>query len=92
MKEKEEDNEVIGILLLNLGGPDSLESVKPFLFNLFSDRDIIKLGPSFFQKPLAWMISTFRSKKSRQMYSVIGGRSPILDITAAQAEALESKL
>jgi ferrochelatase len=86
------NNETIGIVLLNLGGPDSLRAVKPFLYNLFSDRDIIRLGPPFLQKPLAWLISTLRSKKSEDMYSQIGGKSPILEITAAQAEALEKEL
>jgi len=84
--------ESIGVLLLTLGGPDSLQAVKPFLYNLFSDRGIIKLGPSFLQKPLAWLISTVRSPKTRRMYSLIGGKSPILDITKAQAGALEKKL
>lgn len=81
---------MIGVLLLNLGGPDSLVSVRPFLFNLFSDREIIKLPvPPFLQKPLASIIATFRSKKVRGYYEMIGGRSPILDITKEQAEALE---
>ena len=46
----------IGILLLNLGGPERPEDVRPFLYNLFSDRQIIRLGPSFLQKPIAWMM------------------------------------
>jgi protoporphyrin/coproporphyrin ferrochelatase len=82
----------IGILLLNLGGPDSLDAVKPFLYNLFSDREIIRLGPPSMQKPLAWLIATLRSKKTEQYYSMIGGKSPILDITQAQAKALEETL
>lgn len=82
----------IGILLLNLGGPDSLQAVKPFLYNLFSDREIIRLGPAMFQKPLAWLIATFRAKKTEKMYSLIGGRSPIRDITLAQADSLEKAL
>ncbi len=81
-----------GILLLNLGGPDSLEAVRPFLYNLFSDRDIIRLGPSFLQKPIAWLISTLRSKHSREMYSRIGSKSPILEITKSQAALLEKAL
>ncbi|MBI5026188.1 MAG: ferrochelatase [Nitrospirae bacterium] len=83
---------MIGILLLNLGGPDSLQAVRPFLYNLFSDREIIKLGPSFLQKPLAWLVSFLRSKKTEKMYSLIGGKSPILNITMAQADALEKAL
>jgi len=84
--------ETIGVVLLNLGGPDSLKAVRPFLYNLFSDRNIIRLGPSFMQKPLAYLIATFRSKKTEQMYSLIGGKSPIVDITNAQAKALEDNL
>jgi len=85
-------NKITGVILLNLGGPDSLPAVRPFLFNLFSDRDIIRLGPSFLQRPLAWMISTLRSGKTKDMYRQIGGRSPILDITMSQAGALERAL
>jgi ferrochelatase len=81
-----------GVVLLNLGGPDSLEAVRPFLYNLFSDRDIIRLGPVFLQKPIAQLISSLRSKKTREMYSQIGGKSPILDITRSQATALENVL
>lgn len=84
--------ENIGVVLLNLGGPDSLSAVRPFLYNLFSDRDIIRLGPPFLQKPLAWLISKLRHKKTERFYSLIGGRSPILDITNAQARALEIAL
>jgi ferrochelatase len=83
---------LIGVLLVNLGGPDSLDAVKPFLFNLFSDREIIRLGPSFLQKPLAYLISLLRSGKTRAAYALIGGRSPINEITRAQAEALEYNL
>ncbi len=81
-----------GVLLLNLGGPDSLDAVKPFLYNLFSDREIIKLGPPFLQKPIAAFIAATRSGKTRAMYSLIGGKSPILNITKAQATALEEVL
>ena len=83
---------VTAIILLNLGGPDSLRAVRPFLLNLFSDRQIIRLGPPFMQKPLAWLISSLRSKKTENMYSQIGGKSPIFDITRAQADALEEAL
>jgi protoporphyrin/coproporphyrin ferrochelatase len=85
-------NKTIGVILLNLGGPDSIQAVKPFLYNLFSDRQIIRLGPSFMQQPLAWLISTTRSKKTEQYYKLIGGKSPILEITTAQATALEESL
>jgi ferrochelatase len=86
------NKETTGILLLNLGGPDSLRAVKPFLYNLFSDREIIKLGPSFLQTPLAWLISSLRSGKTEHMYKTIGGKSPLCDITEAQAKALEESL
>ena len=86
------EKEIIGIILLNLGGPDSLRAVKPFLYNLFSDRKIIRLGPAIFQKPIAWLISSLRSRKAEKLYSLIGGRSPILDITQEQAAALETAL
>lgn len=83
---------ITGVLLLNLGGPDSIQAVRPFLYNLFSDRMIIQLGPSFLQKPIAGIISFFRSKKTEKYYKLIGGKSPILDITQAQANALENAL
>jgi ferrochelatase len=89
---EQDKREQIGVLLVNLGGPDSLAAVRPFLFNLFSDRDIIRLGPSFLQKPLAWLISSLRSGKTKDAYALIGGRSPINEITRAQAEALEVQL
>lgn len=87
------DAEKTGIVLLNLGGPDSLSAVKPFLYNLFSDPDIIKLPFSeVFQKPLAWYISTTREEEAKKNYELMGGRSPILDFTRAQAEALKQEL
>ena len=92
MNPEDRIKDTIGVLLLNLGGPDSLDAVRPFLYNLFSDREIIRLGPAFMQKPLAWLISAARSAKSRRMYGMIGGKSPILEITTAQANALEKAL
>ncbi|PSO57690.1 MAG: ferrochelatase [Cyanobacteria bacterium QS_7_48_42] len=82
----------VGVLLLNLGGPDELEDVRPFLFNLFSDPEIIRLPLPWLQKPLAWLISTSRSKQSQQNYQQIGGGSPLRKITEAQAQALEDRL
>lgn len=81
-----------GVLLLNMGGPDSLDAVKPFLQNLFSDRDIIKLGPSFLQKYIASIIIKKRLPKTIYAYSLIGGKSPLPYITAQQAEALQQEL
>lgn len=83
---------ITAVLLLNLGGPDSIQAVRPFLYNLFSDRQIIRLGPSFLQKPIAGIISFFRSRKTEKYYKLIGGKSPILEITKAQADALEKAL
>jgi len=80
------------IVLLNLGGPDSLNSVKPFLYNLFCDKDIIPLGPGLIQKLLAWLISIIRAPKTRKTYELIGGKSPILDITLKQASLLKQAL
>ncbi|BAZ46470.1 ferrochelatase [Chondrocystis sp. NIES-4102] len=82
----------IGVLLLNLGGPDNIEDVRPFLYNLFSDPEIIRLPIKALQKPLAWLISTLRASKSQENYMEIGGGSPLRKITEAQAEALETKL
>jgi ferrochelatase len=80
------------ILLLQMGGPDSLDAVEPFLLNLFSDRDIIRLGPAFFQPVLARWIVRRRAPKVEAQYERIGGRSPIRELTSAQARALEEKL
>lgn len=82
----------LGVLLLNLGGPDKLEDVRPFLYNLFSDPEIIRLPFPWLQKPLAWLISSLRSKKSQENYLAIGGGSPLRQVTEAQAAALEEKL
>ncbi len=82
----------VGVLLLNLGGPDKIEDVRPFLYNLFSDPEIIRLPISSLQKPLAWLISTLRAEKSQQNYLEIGGGSPLRRITEAQAQALEEQL
>ncbi len=81
-----------GVVLLNLGGPDGLNAVRPFLYNLFSDREIIPLGPALLQRPLAWLIAALRSRKTKRAYELIGGRSPILEETLRQAEALERAL
>jgi len=83
----------IGVVLLQLGGPDSLESVEPFLKNLFRDPDIIDLPMAFlFREPLARFIARTRAPKIQQAYRRIGGRSPILKLTRRQAAALECSL
>jgi len=81
----------IAIILFNLGGPDSLEAVKPFLRNLFSDPAIIGL-PTWARLPLARFIAWRRNAKAQGIYSRIGGSSPILGQTEAQARALEAAL
>lgn len=80
------------VLLLQMGGPDSLESVEPFLYNLFSDREIIKIGPAFLQPFIARMIVKRRAPKSAANYAQIGGKSPLRELTEQQAAALESAL
>jgi len=82
----------VGVLLLNLGGPDKLEDVGPFLYNLFSDPEIIRLPFQWMQKPLAWFIATRREKTSQENYKQIGGGSPLRRITEAQGKALQEKL
>ena len=85
--------EKIGVVLLNLGGPDSLDAVEPFLYNLFCDPDIIDFPGSFlFRKRLAKLISTRRSPGVIEQYREIGGKSPLKDHTLKQAELLEEKL
>ncbi|WP_375515109.1 ferrochelatase [uncultured Nostoc sp.] len=82
----------VGVLLLNLGGPDKLEDVGPFLYNLFSDPEIIRLPFRWLQKPLAWFIASRRTRTSKENYKQIGGGSPLRRITEAQGEALKEQL
>ncbi|MFL6690591.1 MAG: ferrochelatase [Alphaproteobacteria bacterium] len=81
----------VAIVLFNLGGPDSPKAVEPFLRNLFSDPSIISL-PKLFRLPLAHLIARRRAPIARDIYSKIGGRSPILEESEAQARALEIAL
>lgn len=81
------------LILLNMGGPDSLEAVEPFLYNLFSDRELIQLpAGALLQKPFAKMISKRRSKKVVENYRKIGGKTPLLDWTKKQAEGVAQRL
>src|SRR5262249_32207503 len=82
----------LGVLLFNMGGPETLADVRPFLFNLFSDPEIVRLPVRALQKPLAWLISTARHKKSSGYYAQIGGGSPLRRITNEQALALREEL
>jgi ferrochelatase len=81
----------LAVVLYNLGGPDNLDAVEPFLTNLFSDPAIISL-PALVRKPLARFIAKRRAPIARQIYAKLGGRSPILEETQAQAVALEGAL
>ena len=79
------------IILFNLGGPDSLDAVQPFLFNLFNDPAIISL-PTIFRYPLAKFISKKRTPVAKAIYEEMGGKSPILKETQSQADAIEKTL
>ena len=79
------------VILFNLGGPDSLDAVQPFLFNLFNDPAIISL-PGIFRYPLAKFISKRRTPVAKAIYAEMGGRSPILEETQRQADAIEKTL
>src|SRR5204863_6902199 len=82
-----------GVVLFQLGGPDSLEAIEPFLYNLFCDPDIIDFPfARLARKPLAKLISSSRAKLVQHHYAEIGGKSPILDHTRRQAVALEREL
>ncbi len=83
----------VAVVLFQLGGPDTLAAIEPFLYNLFSDPDIIdfpfaRLG----RRPLAKLISTTRARKVEHLYAAIGGGSPIRRLTEQQSHALEAHL
>jgi len=81
------------VVLFNLGGPDSLKSVRPFLLNLFSDPDIFKFPLGFLtQKLFAAVIAWRRAPEAARGYAAIGGKSPLLENTQAQAIALQFAL
>src|SRR5688572_4856943 len=83
----------LGVVLFQLGGPDSLDAVEPFLYNLFLDPDIIDFPFAKLARPaLAKLISATRSKKVKKGYAAMGGKSPIVEWTARQARALEDAL
>ena len=79
------------VILFNLGGPDKLENVEPFLFNLFNDPAILNL-PGIFRFPLAKLIANRRAPIAKKIYEELGGSSPILKLTIKQSEKLEKKL
>src|SRR5260370_35053953 len=83
----------IGVVLFQLGGPDSVDAVEPFLYNLFSDPDIIDFPlASIARRPLARLISRSRARHVGSHYAEIGRRSPILELTLQQPLALEREL
>jgi ferrochelatase len=75
----------IAVVLFNLGGPDCLGAVRPFLQNLFTDPSIIQV-PTLIRKPLAWLIAKRRFKEASHIYKALGGASPLLPNTQAQAK------
>jgi protoporphyrin/coproporphyrin ferrochelatase len=83
----------LGVILLNMGGPDSLDSIRPFLENLFLDKEIISFGPvEFARRPLAKLIAKRRAETVKENYAMIGGKSPIRELTQRQALALQQRL
>ena len=79
------------VILFNLGGPDELKAVQPFLFNLFNDRAIFPVFQPF-RSLLAFLIAKRRTKEAQEIYAQIGGRSPLLPNTQQQAKVLEASL
>jgi ferrochelatase len=83
----------IGVVLFQLGGPDSLEAVEPFLYNLFCDPDIIDFPfARLAREPLARLVSSRRAQRVQKHYAGIGGKSPIRELTELQARRLEKEL
>ena len=84
----------LGVVLLNLGGPETLDDVEPYLRNLFEDPYILEFpfGLRWLRKPLAKRIAKRRAPESKENYAKIGGGSPLNRYTSAQAAALEAEL
>src|SRR5262245_18320502 len=83
----------VGVVLIQLGGPDSLDAIEPFLYNVFCDPDIIDFPfARLARQPLAKLISTTRANKVAHHYAEIGGKSPLAEFTRRQAKALEAEL
>ena len=81
------------VITSNMGGPDSLEAVEPYLINIFSDPDIVDIPfPGFLRKRFARWLAEKRSPESREIYSKIGGKTPLTEITKHQAGLLEKAL
>ncbi len=85
------NKEKIAVILFNLGAPDRIEAVRPFLFNLFFDKNIIRL-PYFLRLFLAFLISYKRTKTASEIYKILGGKSPLLENTEKQQILLQERL
>jgi ferrochelatase len=81
----------LAVVLFNLGGPDAPESVRPFLVNLFTDPAILRV-PGWVRPWLGRIIAWRRTKPASENYAILGGRSPLLELTQEQAAALEVRL
>lgn len=93
MNQSKPDKTKTAIIMMNMGGPGSLEEVEPFLYNLFMDPDIIDIPfGKIFRPFIARRISKSRAAKVKEYYKKIGGKSPLLDLTMKQAELLETSL
>ena len=87
----EPDRQRLAVVLFNLGGPDRPEAIRPFLLNLFRDPAILRV-PFFVRPLLARIIARARVKPATENYALIGGKSPLLELTLEQARALEQAL
>jgi len=93
MNQAKSDKIKTAVIMMNMGGPESLDGVEPFLYNLFMDPDIIDIPLGRFFRPLiAGRIARSRSSKVREYYKKIGGKSPLLALTLEQAASLEEAL
>ncbi|WP_084697995.1 ferrochelatase [Muricoccus aerilatus] len=81
----------VAVVLFNLGGPDSPEAVRPFLTNLFTDPAILRF-PAIFRIPFGRLIAARRTKAATENYAILGGKSPLRELTEEQAAALEASL
>lgn len=83
----------LAVILLAMGGPDKLSDIKSYIYNIFSDRAIIRLpGGKLMQKPLARIIAQARYRKVQERYRLIGGRSPLLKWTTSQSDHIQMLL
>jgi ferrochelatase len=90
--EPERSPSKLGVIVFNLGGPENLLEVKPFLYRLFSDPEIVRIRSEFLRKAVAYSIATLRNRRSSGYYKKIGGGSPLRRITEERAQALSDEL